>query len=83
MLVKCDVIIVFNLILVFFALVLLLVYVILYLDNFNYLNFIYDVLIKKKCLYRVLRAYMYIFFFYIVGWIVLVFNMDIFKIRFN
>lgn len=51
MLVKCDVIIVFNLILVFFALVLLLVYVILYLDNFNYLNFIYYVLIKKKCLY--------------------------------
>lgn len=51
MLVKCDVIIVFNLILVFFALVLLLIYVILYLDNFNYLNFIYDVSIKKKCLY--------------------------------
>lgn len=82
MLVKCDVIIVFNLILVFFALVLLLIYVILYLDNFNYLNFIYYVLIIKEEMF-VLRAYMYIFFFFIVGWIVLVFNMDIFKILFN
>lgn len=76
MLAKCDAITVFNLIPVSFALVLSSVYVIV--SRQPQLFEFYPWCTNKEEMF-VLRAYMHIFPSPIVGWTVLVFNMDISK----